>query len=260
MSYRWLKLAGLSLMISVTADVGAFSIPLQQKDIAASKLAHIQLNAASGDARAQYLLALMQLSGKYTVKNMLQGAHWLEKAAEQGHIKAQQTLADLSFEGKLVTRNLKVAERWYLELAQTGERWAQFRLGFIYASGDADVPRHCGKALEYFYQVGDTVAMGNAAWILSTCPEAEFRDGNRALNLSLELLKDNHNDPTCLDNLAAAYAELGKFDDAVATQKKAIYALAGTKDSSKINGFKARLEHYQARKAYREVLPLHIQD
>ena len=94
------------------------------------------------------------------------------------------------------------------------------------------------------------------AWILATCPEAEYRDGNKALQLSLQLLKVNENDPTNLDNLAAAYAEVGDFGAAVSTQQKAIAALKMTAEATKTDEFKQRLHSYEQKRAYRETLRL----
>ncbi len=254
----------------------AFSIPQTEEAIAASKLAHIQLNATAGDPDTQYLLGLMRLSGRFVEEDIAKGLYWLRLAAESGHGKAQQALADLYFEGKLMQRDLAKSEHWYLSLAKEGNSWAQFRLGFIYASGGYGVERHCGKAVNQFKLVGDEVSLGNVAWILATCPEAQYRDGVQALELAKQLLATNAEDPTNLDNLAAAYAELGQFSQAIEVQQKALNILSqqsanfdnkalkietGSRKTKelqkpKLDEFKARLKKYQEHKAYREIVPL----
>ncbi|MGM8891974.1 hypothetical protein ACS8FA_14165, partial [Psychrobacter sp. 1Y1] len=83
-----------------------------------------------------------------------------------------------------------------------------------------------------------------------------YRNGDKALELSLALLESNEQDPTNLDNLAAAYAEIGDFDAAISTQQKAIKALDLSSDQSKTAEFKQRLKIYQNYEPYREVLPL----
>ncbi|MGL4833023.1 MAG: sel1 repeat family protein [Shewanella sp.] len=248
--------AGLALALGLSPAAKAFSIPQPANEIAASKFAHIQLQASEGEANAQFLLGLMYLTGRYVAKEVPSGMYWIALAAEQQHEKAQQTLADLSFEGQLIKRDFAVAEHWYKTMGERGNRWAQFRLGFIYASGGDGVVRHCGKAVQQFTQVGDNIALGNAAWILATCPEAQYRDGNRALALSLDLLKANENDPTNLDNLAAAYAEVGDFGAAIATQQKAIEALKRSAELTKADEFHLRLQTYEQRRPYRETLRL----
>ncbi|MGL5361033.1 MAG: tetratricopeptide repeat protein [Shewanella sp.] len=258
----WVLGAGLAVALGLSSGAQAFSIPQPANEIAASKFAHIQLQAAEGEANAQFLLGLMYLTGRYVAKEVPSGMYWIALAAEQQHEKAQQTLADLAFEGQLIKRDLAVAEHWYKAMEERGNRWAQFRLGFIYAAGGDGVLRHCGKAVQQFTQVGDPIALGNVAWILATCPEAKYRDGNRALALSLDLLKGNENDPTNLDNLAAAYAEVGDFGAAIATQQKAIEALTRAAELAKADGvkladkFKQRLQSYEQKRPYRETLQI----
>ena len=257
MKYRqWVLGAGLIVVAGLSTAAHAFSIPQPATEIAASKFVHIQVQAAQGDADAQFLLGLMYLSGRFVAQEVPSGVHWMSLAAEQQHEKAQQTLADLSFEGQLIKRDLAAAEHWYKAMGERGSRWAQFRLGFIYASGGDGVVRNCGKAVEQFSQVGDDVALGNVAWILATCPEAEYRDGNRAVELSLQLLKVNENDPTNLDNLAAAYAEIGDFGAAISTQQKAIEALKMSAELTKTGEFMQRLQTYEQKRAYRETVRL----
>lgn len=234
----------------------AFSIPQPAHSVIASKVAHIELKATRGEQEAQFLLGLMYLSGRFVEKNQPLGIKWVSLAAEQGHVKAQQTIADLSFEGNIVARDLTVAERWYLELSEQGSKWAEFRLGFIYAAGGEGVLRNCGKAVERFSAVGDEVSLGNVAWILATCPEAEYRNGEKALELAQSLVNADQEDPTNLDNLAAAYAETGDFNSAIMIQHKAIDALKLSKQFERTGEFELRLQTYEKNKPFRESVPL----
>ncbi|MGS0681577.1 tetratricopeptide repeat protein [Shewanella sp. 125m-7] len=257
MNYRpWMLNTVVVFCLAVSAGANAFSIPQPKSAEVASRLAHIQLKATQGDADAQYLLGLMYLSGRYVAQDQNLGIKWATAAATLGHVKAQQTIADLAFEGSLIKRDLSTAEQWYSKLSKQGNKWANFRLGFIYAAGGEGVERNCGKAVEQFNTVGDQISLGNVAWILATCPEAEYRNGNKALELSLALLESDEQDPTNLDNLAAAYAEIGDFDAAIDTQRKAIEALNLGSDKSKTAEFKQRLKSYQNYEPYREALPL----
>ena len=141
-------------------------------------------------------------------------------------------------------------------MAKQGDKWANFRLGFIYSAGGDGVVRNCGKAMGQFNIAGDPVSLGNVAWILATCPEAEYRDGSRAVSMSLKLLEQNQNDPTVLDNLAAGYAEVGDFTSAIDAQKKAIEALKQNPELAHSDEFMLRLKQYQNNQAYREIIPL----
>lgn len=252
----WVMAAGLLIGVMVTQSVQAFSVPQTEQASTASKLAHIQLKAAQGESEAQFLLGLMYLSGRFVVQDLPLGVNWVTEAAAQGHLKAAQTLADLAFDGKIIPRDLVLAEHWYQQLAAQDDKWAQFRLGFIYAAGGKGIERNCGKAVDYFLAVGDKISLGNVVWILSTCPEPEYRNGDKAIEIGKGLVAANNQDPTNLDNLAAAYAEIGDYTAAIDTQQRAIEALKQAAEQNRSVEFEARLQHYQQRKPYREVVPL----
>jgi tetratricopeptide (TPR) repeat protein len=58
-------------------------------------------------------------------------------------------------------------------------------------------------------------ALNNLAWVLSTAPEAELRDGKRALELALKACDvTSYQQAHILSTLAAAYAECGNFASA----------------------------------------------
>ena len=61
----------------------------------------------------------------------------------------------------------------------------------------------------------------NLSWIRSTSPYPELRDGPKAVAFAkqvIELIGDRN--PGILSNLAAAHAEAGDFENAIATQQK----------------------------------------
>lgn len=89
-------------------------------------------------------------------------------------------------------------------------------------------------------------ALRGAAWILAT--NQDLRDAAEAVALAVRaLLLTNPADPQVLDTLAAAYAEANRFEDAVATARRALAAHPA--DSA---GLLRRLERYQARQPWRE--------
>ncbi|NKB48088.1 MAG: tetratricopeptide repeat protein [Alphaproteobacteria bacterium] len=90
-------------------------------------------------------------------------------------------------------------------------------------------------------------ALNSLAWDLATMPAADRRNGRRAVELAERATKTNTREPGFLDTLAAAYAEVGRFSDAVRTQENSIEILKQTTGMPKavIDDFESRLRLYQ---------------
>jgi Flp pilus assembly protein TadD len=67
----------------------------------------------------------------------------------------------------------------------------------------------------------DGNAQSNLAWVFATAPDASLRNGTRAVELAERALKlAGGINPILHRTLAAAYAESGQFDDAIATAER----------------------------------------
>jgi tetratricopeptide (TPR) repeat protein len=87
------------------------------------------------------------------------------------------------------------------------------------------------------------------AWIWATCSDPKCRNGARAVAAATKACElTEWKKPHCLDALAAALAETGRFDEAVERQQQ---ALAQTTDADRA-ALTARLETYQQRRAWHE--------
>jgi tetratricopeptide (TPR) repeat protein len=63
----------------------------------------------------------------------------------------------------------------------------------------------------------------NMAWVLSTAPDASIRDGIKAVDFAQQAMeRSDSNDPKFLQTLAAAYAESGRFSEAITTAEQAM--------------------------------------
>jgi Flp pilus assembly protein TadD len=94
----------------------------------------------------------------------------------------------------------------------------------------------------------------NLAWILATNPKVKIRNGPRAVELALranQMLASP--DAGQLDTLAAAYAEAGRFPEAVTTARRAIDLAVEHADNTLTEDLRVKMALYQARKPYRTV-------
>jgi tetratricopeptide (TPR) repeat protein len=125
----------------------------------------------------------------------------------------------------------------------------------------ADALSHLGRTQEAVVQLDEalrikpdsTEAMNNLAWTLATSPEAGVRDGKRAVELAERACTlTDFKQTIFVGTLAAAYAEAGRFDDAVATSQTAcaLATAAGETDLLKKN--QELLNLYQNHQTYRD--------
>lgn len=107
------------------------------------------------------------------------------------------------------------------------------------------------KALEL--QPDLAVTCNKLAWVLATCPSATIRDGNRAIELAERSNQlTGGTNPTALATLAAAYAETGKFTEAISTARQALDLAGAQNNNSLINAIQAQIKLYQAGSPFRD--------
>ena len=96
----------------------------------------------------------------------------------------------------------------------------------------------------------------NIAWILATSPERRLRDGRRAVALA-EKAAAHTPDVNFMDTLAAAYAEAGRYDEAVAMENRVISMLAANGAAGELGPHVERLSLFEEGRPYRD--PVKIQ-
>lgn len=89
--------------------------------------------------------------------------------------------------------------------------------------------------------------LNSLAWDLATMPSADRRDGSRAVQFAERAIALNDREPGFFDSAAAAYAETGRFADAVRAQKKGIELLRQVDGipAEVIADFESRLRLYK---------------
>ncbi len=95
-------------------------------------------------------------------------------------------------------------------------------------------------------------ALNNLAWLLATAPQARLRNGVVALRLAQRACRLTHyRDPALLSTLAAAYAELGRFEEAQHWALQALRASAPEQQARVLQ----ELHSYRAGRPWRLFLP-----
>jgi tetratricopeptide (TPR) repeat protein len=94
-------------------------------------------------------------------------------------------------------------------------------------------------------------AYNGLAWLMATCPEGRYRDGKRAVELAEKAVALDKG-ATFLDTLAAAYAEGGRFQEAIKTQERAITKRKQEGWTKDLPEYEEHLSAYKAGKPWRE--------
>lgn len=94
------------------------------------------------------------------------------------------------------------------------------------------------------------------AWVLATCPDETVRSGSESLRLALQASQlSGFRDIGSLDALGAAYAESGRFGEAVDAVRRAVERAATAGNTRLSEDLRERLERYEQHRPFRLALP-----
>lgn len=245
---RWLQKAAAA---GSTEAAMALGFMLRTPNAEASDLAEARRNlsiaAEAGQPAAQSALAYMLMTGQGGETDLSGAMTWYRRAAEAGDASAALGLGWMYEQGLGVPADPEKALAWYARSAERGDVNAQLRLGMHYIR--TDLP----KAIDWLAraaQQDNPRAQNTLAWLLATTADADARDGSLAVVWAERAVEQDPR-PAYIDTLAAAYAEAGRFEDAIATQRRAIAALTPGDESLRAE-FERRLESYEAKNPWRE--------
>jgi Flp pilus assembly protein TadD len=173
------------------------------------------------------------------------------KALEPGDPQTRRNLAALL----LKQGHLPAAENEYDELLLLNPD------DFAAHASLAGVLAARGRTDEAVLQLNDALrlnpdsveALNNLAWALATSSRSELRDGAHAVQLAQHASELTHYQKTIyVGTLAAAYAEAGRFTDAIATAEKACELAGKTGETGLLQKNRELLELYRAHRPYHE--------
>ncbi len=128
-----------------------------------------------------------------------------------------------------------------------------FYLGAMYANRGrlAEALVQWRRLLEL--QPNNALALNSMARVLATAGDASLRNGAEAVTLAERAARlSGGREPVLLDTLAAAYAEAGRFPEAVQTERRALDLAAQGQSPQIAQELRSRLSLYEAGKAFHE--------
>ena len=163
---------------------------------------------------------------------------------------AHASLADLLMRRSRVSEAIEHSEE-ALRI-RPNDADAQNNLGLaLLQTGDAKrAVEHLEKTLQI--NPGHMNAEVNLAWVLATSSDDSLRSGARAVQLAEDVRsRAGHPNAIVLRTLAAAYAEVGRFNDAVTTAQNAIEIARATGNQGLISDLERSIAAYQSNQPIR---------
>lgn len=208
--------------------------------------------AKQGAPAAQTALGFLYLTGTGVTRNYATARRWFERAVAVEHPSAYAGLAHLYAGGLGVAADPKRAKELYLQGATHGDVSAQLRFAYLELQQPTTEAR-TESALHWLRaaaEQGHPEGQNGYAWVLATSRFARLRNGATAVAEAQKAVAA-HRSASRLDTLAAAFAETGDFDKAIATQREAIAAIDASEHDRRAD-FDAHLASYNNGDAWRE--------
>jgi TPR repeat protein len=247
---EWFERAQAAGDVDALAYAGFMHEEGETPDLAAARR-NFESAAAAGSALARARLGQIYLEGEGVGVDAKKAFEYFRAAADQGNAAAFLGLGFLYESGQGVARNPRAAREWYEKASATGLTEARLRLAYMSLDrntleGELEASRWLAMAAAQ----SEPRALNDYAWLLATSQHPEVRDGTRAVILA-RLAVEKTRRPGYLDTLAAAYAEAGRFTEAVAAQQAAI-AEAPADDRELHEELNLHLRTFEAGKPWRE--------
>jgi tetratricopeptide (TPR) repeat protein len=223
------------------------------------------LRLSNVDEAMAHFQKVLQINPDYADAHNNLGTALLQKGSVDEAITHFHTALQIKPDSAEASYNLGNA---LLQKGKVDEAMIHFQKALQINPDDSEACCHLGNALLQKGRVEEAIAhfqkalqikpdsvevLNNLAWLLATGPDAHLRDGVQAVKDAGRACELTHHGVTLLvGTLAAAYAEAGRYDDAIAAAQKAcaLATAAGERDLLERN--QKLLALYRAHQPYHE--------
>ena len=151
--WRWITKAaesGYARAKQMLPQIATMKTRLKAKREDSATLDQDRKAAESGDAKAQFTMAIRYEEGRGVDHDTARVIEWLRKSAEAGNRDAQGYLGIVYERGRGVTQDDQEALRWYLKAAEQGVAQSQYNLGVLYLNGQGSIRKDKDEAKKWF--------------------------------------------------------------------------------------------------------------
>ena len=223
-------------------------------------LSHLQTALAirSGAVHPHYTLSLALIHSDLGYTLARKGLLAVAISHLQTAVKLQPNYADAHY-------NLGTA---FFQKGQIEEAISEWRKTLSIRPNDAETHISLGNALVQMGLVREAIAhyeealeiapdsalaLNNLAWILSASPDDKVRDGNKAIALAERAVEySGDKNAMFMRTLAAAYAEAGRFAEALQTAGRALRITQSENNAAGIHALQEDIAHLRAKAPLRD--------
>ncbi len=194
-------------------------------------------------------LAKMLIDGRGIARDLPRAKAVLTKDAETGDAVAMVTLARALYAGKLGPRDADGAQQWAEKALAKADPGVATMIASDMFNG-VGLASDRARAIDLWTksaQAGNDVAWNDMGWELCTTPDAGARDPRKGLE-AVQHVASAKARAGFVDTLAACQAAIAHFEDATASQARALAMLDPASDTAM--RMRERLDMYKARRAY----------
>ena len=208
-----------------------------------------------GDAKSLDLLGRRMLYGPEAERDPSKGVELLTAAADRGFPPSAFTVGLYYLFGEHVSTDNDLSVRYFEKAARFGHPLAPFVVSQLQKNGlEVESPlEDLTSAQSEMIERMSPQQRNSVAWWMAVKAGTPLSDGKFAVEIMESTLADPANrKPAFLDTLAAAYASVDDFAQAITTQQQAIAAFGPEGRDEIANDFAERLALYQSNQAYTE--------
>ncbi len=235
--------------------------------IAHNNLGNVLLQQGKVDEAMAHYQTALQFNPDYAEAHYNLGNVLCQKDRVNEAIIHYQTALQINPDYEEAHNNLGNA---LLKKGRVDEAITQYQQALQIKSGNAKAHYNLGNALLQKGRVNAAIAqyqqalqikpdapgvLNNLAWLLATCSDAHLRDGVQAVKYAEQACELTHHGVTpFIGTLAAAYAEAGRYDDAMAAAQQTCALATAAGEPALLEQNRKLLALYRAHQPYHEAV------
>ncbi len=232
------------LLFSLVALSQDAVTPVEEPKIPEALLKQVQ----AGHAESAFFIGSAFADGKMGIeRNLAKAKEWFLKSAEMGYVHGMFELGKMFYQDE----SYPEAKKWFEKASDAGHGEAFYRLSIYHIYQIDGEEFDCEKAYELLReaQLRDVkAAFNDHAWMLSTLPDDQCRNGQKAWKIYADLQSlYSSMEPipwAYLDTKAAVLAEIADYNEAIEVQSWVVEDFCDIDFSTEDGKFKSSVDEY----------------